>query len=119
MDDIYYADKFADKALDISNSIDDKLTSADSYRVKGIIERLRKNYNDSESFLLNSLRMNTSLNNEKNIAETSFELAVLYEEKNNSQSKNSYLTRALNYFKRINAYKKVEKIEDMLNIGTP
>ena len=118
MDDIYYASGFADKALDISNTTDDKLTSADIYRVKGIIERLRKNYNDAESFLLNSLRMNTSLKNEENIAETSFELAVLYEEKNDSQSKNSYLTSALNYFKQINAFNKVKKIEDMLNIGT-
>lgn len=118
MDDIYYASGFADKALDISNATDDKLTSADIYRVKGIIERLRKNYNDAESFLLNSLRMNTSLKNEENIAETSFDLAVLYEEKNDSQSKNSYLTSALNYFKQINAFNKVKKIEDMLNIGT-
>ncbi|MFB3057494.1 MAG: tetratricopeptide repeat protein, partial [Ignavibacteriaceae bacterium] len=118
MDDIYFAAVFADKALYISNSTDDKLTYADIYKVKGIIERLRKNYNDAESFLLNSLRINTSLKNEKNIAETSFELAVLYEEKNNSQSKNSYLTSALNYFKQINASKKVKKIEDMLNIGT-
>ena len=118
MDDIYYAAVFADKALYISNTTDDKLTYADIYKVKGIIERLRKNYNDAESFLLNSLRMNTSLKNEENIAETSFELAVLYEEKNNSQSKESYLTSALNYFKQINAFKKVKKIEDMLGIGT-
>jgi len=118
MDDIYYASGFADKALDISNTTDDKLTSADIYRVKGIIERLRKNYNDAESFLLNSLRMNTSLKNEENIAETSFELAVLYEEKNDSQSKNSYLTRALNYFKQINSFKEVKKIEDILDLET-
>ncbi|MCH7962414.1 MAG: tetratricopeptide repeat protein [Bacteroidetes bacterium] len=117
-DDLYYASEFADKALDMSNSTDDKLTSADIYRVKGIIERRRKNYNDAETYLLNSLRMNTSLKNEQNIAETSIELAVLYQEKNNSQSKNSYLTSALNYFKQINAFKKVKKIEDMLIIGT-
>ncbi|MCH7773610.1 MAG: tetratricopeptide repeat protein [Bacteroidetes bacterium] len=118
MDEIYYAAEFADKALDMSNTTDDKLTSADIYRVKGIIERHRKNYNAAETFLLNSLRMNISLKNKMNIAETSFELAVLYEEKNNSQSKESYLTSALNYFKQINAFKKVKKIEDMLNIGT-
>jgi hypothetical protein len=62
--------------------------------------------------------MNTSLKNEKNIAETSFELAVLYDEKNNSQSKKSYLTSALNYFKQINAFKKVKKIKDMMGVGT-
>jgi tetratricopeptide (TPR) repeat protein len=117
-DDIYYASEFADKALDISNSTDDKLTSADSYRVKGIIERHKKNFNAAETYLLTSLRINTKLKNEQNIAVTSLDLAVLYEEKNNSQSKKSYLTSALNYFKQINALKEVKKIEDMLGIGT-
>ncbi|MGB5848800.1 MAG: tetratricopeptide repeat protein, partial [Ignavibacteriaceae bacterium] len=115
---IYYASEFADKALDISNSTDDKLTSADSYRVKGIIERHKKNFNAAETYLLTSLRINTKLKNEQNIAVTSLDLAVLYEEKNNSQSKKSYLTSALNYFKQINALKEVKKIEDMLGIGT-
>ena len=117
-DEFYYASEFADKALDVSNSIDDKLTSADSYRVKGIIERGRKNFNAAETYLLTSLRINTNLNNEQNIAVTSFELAVLYEEINNSQSKKSYLTSALNYFKQINALKEVKKIESLLGIGT-
>ncbi len=118
MDDFYYASEFADKALDISHSTDDKLTSADSYRVKGIIERSRKNFDAAETYLLTSVRINTNLKNEHNIALTSLELAALYEEKNNSQSKESYLTRALNYFKQINAFKEVKKIEDMLGIGT-
>ena len=117
-DELYYAAEFADKALDISNSTDDKLTSADSYRVKGIIERSRKNFDAAETHLLTSVRINTSLKNEHNIALTSLELATLYEEKNNSQSKESYLTRALNYFKQINAFKEVKKIEDMFGIGT-
>jgi tetratricopeptide (TPR) repeat protein len=117
-DDLYYASKFADKALDISNSTDDKLTSADIYLVKGIIERQRKNYNAAENYLLTSLRINTKLKNEENIAYTSFELAVLYERKNNSQSKESYLTSALKYFKQVNSFKKIKKIEDMLGLGT-
>jgi len=117
-DELYYASEFADKALDISNSTDDKLTSADSYRVKGIIERSMKNFNAAETYLLTSLRINTNLKNEHNIALTSLELADLYEEKNNSESKESYLTGALNYFKQINAFKEVKKIEDMLGIGT-
>jgi tetratricopeptide (TPR) repeat protein len=117
-DDLYYASEFADKALDISSSTDDKLTSADIYRVKGIIERRRKNYNDAETYLLTSLRINTTLKNEQNIAVTSVELAVLYEEINNSQFKKSYLTSALNYFKQINAFKEVKKLENMLCIGT-
>ena len=116
--DFYYASEFADKALDVSNSTDDKLTAADSYRVKGIIERHRKNFNAAETYLLTSLRINTNLNNGHNIAVTSLELAELYEEKNNSKSKESYLTSALNYFRQINAFKEIKKIEDMLDIGT-
>jgi len=118
LDELYYASEFADKALDISNSTDDKLTSADSYRVKGIIERSWKNFDAAETYLLTSLRINTNLKNENNIALTSLELAALYEERNNSQSKESYLTSALNYFKQINAINEVKKIEDMLGIGT-
>jgi len=116
-DDIYYASEFADKALEISNSTDDKLTVADSYRVKGIIERLGKHFGAAETSLLTSLRINTELKNEHHIALTSLELAVLYEEKNNSQSKQSYLTSALNYYKQINAFNEVKKIEIMLGTG--
>ena len=118
LDDLYYASEFADQALYISNSTDDKLTAADSYRVKGMIERHRKNYNTAETYLLTSIRINTKLKNDQNIAITSLELAELYEEKNNSQSKKSYLTSALSYFKKIKAYKEVKKIENMLGIGT-
>lgn len=117
-DDFYYASEFADKALAISNSTDDKLTIANSYRVKGILERHGKDFDAAETYLLTSLRINTDLNNEHNIAVTSLELAVLYEEMNNSQSKQSYLTSTLNYYKQINAFKEVKKIKDMLDIGT-
>jgi hypothetical protein len=63
-----------------------------------------------------SLRINTSLKNEMNIAETSYELGVLYEEIDNSKSKNSYLESALKYYKRIRMQQKVKKIEIMLGL---
>jgi len=68
------------------------------------------------SYLLNSLRINTSLKNEMNIAETSLELATLYEEIDNSKSKDPYLKSALNYYKQIDALQKVKEIELMLGI---
>ncbi|MCH7516795.1 MAG: tetratricopeptide repeat protein [Bacteroidetes bacterium] len=114
MDAIYYATGFADKALDISNSTDDKLTSADIYRVKGIIERLRKNYNDAETFLLNSLRMNISLKNTMNIAETSFELGLLSDEIGNESEKTDWLQKSLRYYSDIDATEKVTMIEELL-----
>jgi tetratricopeptide (TPR) repeat protein len=115
-DDINFGAVFADKAFEISHDLDDKLTSADIYKVKGIIERRIKNYKLAESFLLNSLRINTSMKNEMNIAETSLELAALYHENGNTASKNGYLKSALNYYKQIDAFQKVKEIEAQLGI---
>jgi len=55
--------------------------------------------------------------NETNIAETSFELGVLYEEIDNSKSKKSYLASALNYYKKIHSSQKVKEIETKLGIA--
>ena len=115
MNDIYYADQFADKAFEMSHDIDDKLTLADIYKTKGIIERHLKNFNVSESYLLNSLRINTTFKNAMNIAETSLELAILYEELKNYESKHFYLKNSLNYYKEINALAKIKMIEEMLD----
>ena len=92
------------------------MTFADLYKLKGTIERKLKNYELSESYLLNSLRINKSLKNETNVAETSFELGVLYDEIDNSKSKKSYLESALNYYKQINASQKVKEVETKLGI---
>jgi tetratricopeptide (TPR) repeat protein len=113
--DICNAAGFADKALDISNATDDRLTSADIYRVKGIIERSRKNYSDAETFLLNSLRMNKSLKNVRNIAETSFELGLLNADMGNESEKTDWLQKSLDYYSEIGSAEKVTMIEELLN----
>ncbi len=114
MDDIYNAAGFADKALDLSNTTDDKLTSADIYSVKGIIERHRKNYNAAKTFLLNSLSMYTSLKNTLNIAETSFELGLLNDDVGNEREKTDWLQKSLRYYSDIDATEKVTMIEELL-----
>jgi tetratricopeptide (TPR) repeat protein len=113
--DIRNAAGFADKALDISNATDDKLTSADIYRVKGIIERTRKNYGDAETFLLNSLRMNKSLKNARNIAETFFELGLLSADMGNESGKTDWLQKSLGYYSKIDATEKVTLINKLLS----
>lgn len=110
-EDIESAAVFADKAFEMSHDVDDKLTSADIYKVKGIIERHLKNFRLAESFLLNSLRINTSLKNKMNIAETSLELAALYNELNDPENKNTHLKSALDYYRKIEALQKVKEIE--------
>ena len=118
MNDITNAAEFADKSFEISHNIDDNLTLADIYKTKGIIHRYLHNYKESENFLLSSINLNTRLKNEQNIAEAYFELAILYDEMNKSESKNNYLKKSLDYFKQINAVDKVNTIENMLASGT-
>lgn len=110
----YYAREFADKALELSHNLDDKLTVADIYKVKGIVETNLNNFKAAETYLLNSLRINNAMNNEMNAAETSIELGILYEKMNDSVSKNSYLKSSYEYFKNIGANAKVQKIEQMI-----
>jgi tetratricopeptide (TPR) repeat protein len=116
INDIFNAAQFADKAFEISHDIDDKLTLADIYKIKGIIERHLKNFRAAESYLLDSLRINTFLRNAMNIAETSFELGMLYEELKNYESKHFYLKSSLNYYKEINASAKAKEIDEILQI---
>ncbi len=111
MNDFHYAQEFAGKALEISHNLDDRLTVADIYKVKGIIERSLGNYTAAETHLLNSLRINQSMNNEMNIAETSFELGLLYNQMNDSHSKDSYLKKSHKYYIQIEAFAKVKSIE--------
>ncbi len=106
--------EFADKAMEISHSIDDKLTIADIYKIKGIIDRKLKKYNSAEVFLKTSLRINITLKNEMNIAEASFELAQLYHEINNYELKNLHFKNSLKYYKEINSLTKVRQIEELL-----
>ncbi|NWF49325.1 MAG: tetratricopeptide repeat protein [Ignavibacteriaceae bacterium] len=110
------AREFADKALEVSHHLDDKLTIADIYRIKGTIERNLKNYNSAENYLLTSHRINVNLKNELNIAESSFELAKLYAEIGKQELKEIYLRGSINYYKQINSTERVKLVEEFFGV---
>ena len=114
MDDIYNAVGFANKALDLSSTTDDELTSADIYRVKGIIERRRKNYNAAKIFLQNSLRIHTSIKNTLNVAETSFDSELLNDDVANEMEKADWPQKSLRYNLDIDATKEVTMIDELV-----
>ncbi len=114
LNDIYNAAVYADKVLDLRNTTDDKLTSADIYRVKGIVERRRKNYNAAKAFLQYSLRMYINLKDTLNIEETSFELGVLNDDAGNERKNIDWLQKSLRYYSDIDATEKVTMIEEIL-----
>ena len=62
-DDLISATKLLDKSFEIGNEINDRLSIADTYKLKGVVERLRKNYELAENFLFMAYRLNNELNN--------------------------------------------------------
>lgn len=114
--DIISAKEFADKALSLSHNLDDKLTIADIYKVRGIIAKEMNDIKTAESYLMISYRINTSLRNSFNTAEVSVELATLYKDQGKHEQSKYYYSEAIDYFRKSNAPDKVMKIEKMLGI---
>lgn len=116
--DVLSAKEFADKALSLSHNLDDKLTIADIYKLRGIIAKEMNDTKTAEIYLMISLRINTSLRNSLNIAEASIELATLYKDQNKHEQSKYYYSQAIDYFRRSNAPDKVMKIEKMIGIDS-
>ncbi len=102
-EDFSLAEAFGDKAMEICYKINDKLSIAEIYKVKGIIQRSKQNFATSENYLLTSLRINTELRNKLNFAGTSFELGLLYKNHGNKKASKPYFDNAAKYFKSIDA----------------
>jgi len=111
INDYALANAFADKGMEISYKINDKLTIEDIYKIKGIIERKNKHFEASENFFFSSLRLNKELDNELNYAETAVELAVLYKNYNKTEDADKYFGQALTFYKKIKALPEIEKIK--------
>ncbi len=63
------ADIFAEKAMEIASKINDRLSIADVYRVKGMIQQNLNNLTLSEEYFENCLRLNNDFQNKSNITE--------------------------------------------------
>jgi tetratricopeptide (TPR) repeat protein len=108
--DLHLADAFATKALEICSKINDKLSIADIYKIKGIIQRKLKSYDLAENYLLTSLRLNTELQNKLNQAETSLEIGRLYKETGRINESKPYFDNAIKYFRKIKAANELASI---------
>jgi tetratricopeptide (TPR) repeat protein len=114
--DFDLADAFAEKAMEIADKINDKLSIAEVYKIKGIINRNKNNLLVSENSLLTSYRLNKDLKNQLNLAEVSCELGILFKQKGEVDKSNQYLNEALRYFKKINSKADIQELEKLLNL---
>ena len=113
--DYNLADAFANKAMQICHRTNDKLSIADVYKIKGIIQRDMNNYAEAENFLKTSLRINKEHSNKLNEAETLYELGILYRNIGSTIKCKSMLAQALNYFRSIKADDKVKEIKEQIS----
>lgn len=108
------AKEFSDKALSISHYLDDNLTIADIYKVRGIIAKNLNDTKTAESYLMISLRINTSKRNSLNVAEASVEIASLYKDEGKLELSKQYYLQAMDYYKKCNALDKIETIKESI-----
>jgi tetratricopeptide (TPR) repeat protein len=106
---------FADISLELAYRLNDRLTVADVYKLKGLIQKNLNNFTAAENYFLTSLRINRELANKYNYAETSFELGLLYKEAGKQKEGNNHLSSARTYYKRIKAESEIKKIDLIMN----
>ncbi|MGE5438201.1 MAG: tetratricopeptide repeat protein [Syntrophothermus sp.] len=111
--DLPAASAYADKAREISESINDKLTLADVYKIMGIIERDKKNYEAAIKFFELSLNLNKELKNTLNEAETLMEYGTLYVMQNDKKAL-QFFKKSLIKFKLINSSFMIKKVNGLI-----
>jgi len=114
LNDDALANALADQGMELSHKLKDKLTIAEVYKIKGILERKKKHFEIAQNYFLSSLRLNSELGNELNYAETAIELGILFSETKKSEQAKKYFTEALNYYKKIKATDEINKIKFFL-----
>lgn len=113
--DLDLAGAFADKAMEIANKINDKLSIAEVYKIKGIISSHKNKTDAAENSLLTSYRLNKDLNNQLNLAEVACELGILFKKKGETDKGKKYLNEALGYFRKIDSKADISYLEKLIS----
>jgi len=101
--------------MEVSYKINDKLTIAEVYRIKGIVRRNKKDYHVAENYLFTSMRLNKEAGNQLNIAETNFELGLLFEQVKDKAKSELHFREALAYYRKIKAKEEIKEINKHLS----
>ena len=102
LNDIKMASAIINIAMGISSKINDRLSIAEVYKIKGKIELELNNLEYAENLLLTSMRLNKESENSYNLAETCSSLEKLFNIKKNKKEAAKYHKLASAYWKEIN-----------------
>lgn len=95
------ADAYSDKALEIAYKLNDTLSIADIYKLKGMIQGNLNNFELSEELFENSIRLNKDIESKLNEAESSLELGELLQKNNRVDEAKHHLTVAADFFNNL------------------
>lgn len=104
------AEAFTDKALEIAYKINDTLSIADIYKIKGMIQSNLENFELSAEMLENSLRLNEDFENKMNTAESSLELSEVYFKLERRDEAEEMKKSAVGYYTLIKAKNYIEEL---------
>jgi tetratricopeptide (TPR) repeat protein len=113
--DLPMALKLVNQAIDLFTKSHDRLSLADSYKVKGMIHRDMSSFDVAASYLQTSLRINVELNNHLNIAESHFEIGLLEVARKNTAEAIQAFQKAKAEFRKVGAQEDVKKTEDQID----
>jgi tetratricopeptide (TPR) repeat protein len=92
------ADAYTEKAMEIAYKLNDTLSIADIYKIKGMIQNDMKNFEFSEEMFENSIRLNRDIQSKLNEAESSAQLGEFLQKNNRDEEAKPYLQTAANFF---------------------
>jgi tetratricopeptide (TPR) repeat protein len=114
LNDLVLANAFLDKAMEGAIKLNDRLSIADIYKIKGIVEKNQKNYIAAENYFNTSISINVELENILNQAESAFELALLYLEMSRQNDAVRQFEYSLGNYKKLDSTIMCEKLEKMI-----
>jgi tetratricopeptide (TPR) repeat protein len=114
LQDYNMAQAFSDKAMDGALKLNDRLSVADIYKIKGIIEKILLNYDAAEDYFRKSIRINLEVENILNLAESTFELGMMYNELSKKKEAIEQLTISLENYRKLDAHVMSERLEKII-----
>gem|GEM_PF-4707629 len=95
------AEEYTTKAGRLLKRLHDGPGMAEYYRVQGMLDRIKGDYNSAREHLFTALEKFNQLNNFLGIAETEYEIGLLFEALHDGARGNEWLQRARDNFKKI------------------
>ncbi len=115
LEEFAIAMEYCNRAMEVFYKIMDRVGLADTYRVKGIIQRDISNLEIAETYLLTSLRLSEEIESILNYAEAAYELGILYRKWQKFDLAKKYLSLSKSFFAKVGAKDNLERVKIIMD----